>query len=135
VVIKEIYDVIRAGSCKWQVGRERGEIEMEKDTKCLSGGDFINDWEQWKQTVGQAIRTARKIGMPDKLIEIASVKVGDFLTERLCAESKEEALIKDLWSVATPQERTTLGKLLFKIMDKTTKEYSEKELDQPYWGY
>jgi hypothetical protein len=108
---------------------------MEKGTTCLSGGDFVNDWDQWKKTVGQVIKTARKIGMPDKLIEIASVKVGDFLTERLCAESKEEALIKDLWSVATPQERKTLGKLLFKIMDKSTTEYSEKELDEPYAGY
>ena len=73
--------------------------------------------------------------MPDKLIEIASVKVGDFLSKRLCAESKEEALIKDLWSVATPQERKILGKLLFKIMDKSTKKYGEKELDEPYGGY
>ena len=92
---------------------------MEEGTTCLSGGDFIHDWDQWKKTVGEAIKTARKIGMPDKLIEIASVKVGNFLTERLCAESKEEALIKDLWRVATPQERTTLGKLLFKIMDNS----------------
>jgi hypothetical protein len=91
---------------------------MEQGTTCLSGGDFIKDWEQWKKTVNDAIKTARKIGMPDKLIEIASVKVGDFLVNRICAESKEEALIKELWEAATPDERKTLGKLLFKIMDK-----------------
>jgi hypothetical protein len=50
--------------------------------------------------------------------EIAAVKVGDFLSKRLCVESKEEALIKEFWEVATPDERKTLGKLLFKIMDK-----------------
>jgi hypothetical protein len=91
---------------------------MEQGTTCLSGGDFIKDWDQWKKTVNDAIKTARKIGMPDKLIEIASVKVGDFLVNRICAESKEEALIKELWEAATPDERKTLGKLLFKIMDK-----------------
>jgi hypothetical protein len=91
---------------------------MEERTTCLSGGDFIKDWDQWKNTVNEAIKTARKIGMPDKLIEIASVKVGDFLTKRICAESKEEALIKELWEAASPDERKTLGKLLFKIMDK-----------------
>ena len=73
--------------------------------------------------------------MPDKLIELASVKVGDFLSTRLCAESKEDALIKDLWSVASPQERKVLGKLLFKIMDKSSKKYTEQELDEPYGGY
>jgi len=91
---------------------------MEQGTTCLSGGDFIKDWDQWKKTVGEAIKMARKVGMPDKLIEVASVKVGDFLTKKLCAESKEEALVKELWDAASPDERKTLGKLLFKIMDK-----------------
>jgi hypothetical protein len=49
---------------------------------------------------------------------LASVKVGDFLSKRLCAESKEEALIKELWDAGNPDDRKTLGKLLFKIMDK-----------------
>jgi hypothetical protein len=91
---------------------------MEQGTTCLSGGDFIKDWDQWKKTVNEAIKTARKVGLPDKLIELASVKVGDFLSKRLCAESKEEALIKELWDAGNPDERKTLGKLLFKIMDK-----------------
>jgi hypothetical protein len=91
---------------------------MEEGTTCLSGGDFIKDWDQWKKTVNEAIKTARKVGLPDKLIEMASVKVGDFLTKRLCTESKEEALIKELWDAGSPQDRKTLGKLLFKIMDK-----------------
>ncbi len=91
---------------------------MEEGTTCLSGGDFIKDWDQWKKTVSEAIKTARKVGMPDKLIELASVKVGDFLAKRLCAESKEEALLKELWDAANPDERKTLGRLLFKIMDK-----------------
>jgi hypothetical protein len=91
---------------------------MEKGTTCLSGGDFLKDWDQWKKTVSDAIKTARKVGLPDKLIELASVKVGDFLSKRLCAESKEEALLKELWDAASPDERKTLGKLLFKVMDK-----------------
>jgi hypothetical protein len=91
---------------------------MAEETTCLHGGDFINDWDQWKKILAEAIKNARKIGMPDKVIELASVKVGDFLTKRLCVESKEEALIKDLWDVGTPDERKVLGKLLFKIMDK-----------------
>lgn len=91
---------------------------MEVGTTCLSGGDFIKDWDQWKKTVNEAIKTARKVGLPDKLIELASVKVGDFLTKRLCTESKEEALIKELWDAGSPEDRKTLGKLLFKIMDK-----------------
>jgi hypothetical protein len=108
---------------------------MKQVTACLSGGDFVKDWDQWKQTVYEAIKTARKIGLPDKLIELASVKVGDFLSKRICAESKEEALLKELWDQANPDERKTLGKLLFKIIDKSKIEYKKQELDEPYGGY
>ena len=92
---------------------------MEEKTTCLSGGDFLKDWNQWRKTVYEAIQTARKLGMPDQLIMVASTKVGDFLSTRLCAATPEEALIKELWDAATPDERKTLGKLLFKIMEKS----------------
>ena len=91
---------------------------MESGATCLSGGDFLKDWEQWKKTVGEAIKTARKLGMPDKLMEVASTKVGDFLARRICAESPEEKLIKELWDAGGPDDRKVLGKLLFKVMDK-----------------
>ena len=91
---------------------------MESGATCLSGSDFLKDWDQWKQTVSEAIKTARKLGMPDKLIEVSSIKVGDFLTRRICAESPEEKLIKELWEAGSADERKVLGKLLFKVMDK-----------------
>ena len=91
---------------------------MEEKTTCLNGGDFLKDWNQWRQTVHEAIQNARKLGMPDQLIVVASTKVGDFLSTRLCAATPEEALIKELWDAAEPNDRKVLGKLLFKIMEK-----------------
>lgn len=91
---------------------------MEEKITCLSGGDFLKDWNQWRQTVYEAIQTARKLGMPDQLITVASTKVGDFLSTRLCAATPEETLIKELWDAAEPNERKVLGKLLFKVMAK-----------------
>ena len=92
---------------------------MEEKTTCLNGGDFLNDWNQWRKTVHDAIKTARKVGMPDQLIMVASTRVGDFLSTRLCPATPEEALIKELWDAAEPKEREVLGKLLFKIMEKS----------------
>ena len=91
---------------------------MEEGATCLSGGDFIKNWDQWKKTVGEAIKTARKLGMPDKAIEVASVKVGEFLASRICAESPEEKLIKELWDAGDANDRKVLGKLLFRVMDQ-----------------
>ncbi len=92
---------------------------MEEKTTCLSGGDFLKDWNQWRKTIYEAIQTARKLGMPDQAIIVASTRVGDFLSSRLCAATPEEALIRDLWNAAEPNERKVLGKLLFKMMEKS----------------
>ena len=105
---------------------------MKKNTTYLTDGDFINDWDQRKNTVGITLKAASKIGIPDKLIEIPSVKAGKFLSKRLYPEFKEDALIKDLWEVASPQERKTLGKLLFEEMDKYP---NKQEISEPYGGY
>ena len=108
---------------------------MEQNTNCLSQEDFLYDWDQWRNTVYQATKTMEKIGLSDKSTEIASAKVSGFLSGRLYVDSGEEALIEDLWSVATPDERKTLGGLLFKIMDKSTRDFRNQEPDEPYGGY
>jgi hypothetical protein len=105
---------------------------MNNNATYLRDADFINDWDQWKNTVEITLKAARKIGMPDKLIEIPSVKAGNFLSNMSYLESKEDALIKDLWEVATPQERKTLGKLLFEVIDKYPNIQGRSE---PYAGY
>jgi hypothetical protein len=98
----------------YQIKKIRRRKTMEQSTKYLSQGDFLYDWEQWKNTIDQATKTTGQIGIP--LIS-------------------EETLIRDLWSVATPDERKTLAELLFKLMDKNALESRNQESDEPYGGY
>ena len=108
---------------------------MELSTNYLSQEDFLYDWDQWKNTLNRATKTTDKIGMPDESMEIVSAKVSEFLSERLYLESKEEALIKGLWSVANPDERKILVELLFRIMDQGAYDFKDQEPDEPYGGY
>jgi hypothetical protein len=104
---------------------------IEQTAICLSELGFFNGWGQWKNTVNQANKMTQKMGMS----EVAFVRVRAFFAEKLCAKSIEEILLKDLWMVATPQERKTLGELLFRVMDKSTDESNSQELNEPYGGY
>jgi hypothetical protein len=104
---------------------------MEQTTICLVEVDFFNDWDQWKNTINRPNTMKQKIGMS----EVSSTRVSTFFTDKLGAKSKEEFLLRDLWSVATPKERKTLGELIFRVIDKTANEYGNQELNEPYGGY
>ena len=84
--------------------------------KCVSAMDFMKDWNQWKSTLKEAIDQGRKFGLSDDTIKSLSASVGDFLATRVCPATTEEELLRDMWEVATPEERRTLATLIFKMV-------------------
>ncbi len=89
---------------------------MERD-KCLQAMDFLKDWKTWRESLGEAISAARKFGVPDETIKKMSVKMGDFLSEKVCPATKEEELLKEMWDAASPDERKTIAGLIFKMVE------------------
>ncbi len=92
-------------------------IKIEEKMKCINAMDFVQDWTEWRKNLKDAIERGRRFGMSDQMIQKLSVKVGDFLAEKVCPATKEEALMREMWSVATPDERKTLASLIFKMVD------------------
>jgi hypothetical protein len=84
--------------------------------KCMDSMDFVKDWKTWRDTLHEAIEGARKFGVSDDVIKDISVKMGDFLAERVCPATKEEELLREMWEVATPDERRTIATLMFKLV-------------------
>jgi sulfur relay (sulfurtransferase) DsrC/TusE family protein len=87
-----------------------------KITKCLDSMDFVKDWQTWRDTLHEAIAGAKKFGLSDDVIKDMSVKVGDFLAEKVCPATKEEQLLKEMWDVATLEERRTIATLMLKLV-------------------
>ncbi len=77
-----------------------------------------NDWETWRTNVRERIAVAHRFGVPDETIKSIAVRVGDFLSERVCPATKQEELLKAMWSLATPDERKTLASLILKWFDQ-----------------
>lgn len=97
----------------------------------MSELDFFNDWDNWKNAINESSKMTQKIGKS----EVASAKVSAFFARRLYVEGTDDGLLKDLWNVATPQERKALGELLFRVIDKSTGDSKSQVLDEPYGGY
>ena len=84
--------------------------------ECVAGMDFMKDWKTWRASLHDAIQEGRKYGMTDDEIKGWAVEVGDYLSKNVCAGTAEEALLKELWDAALPEERKTLAALIFKIV-------------------
>lgn len=84
--------------------------------QCLSAMDFVKDWDTWRGTLKEAIAEARKFGVSDETIKTLALKAGDFLAKKVCPATKEEELLKEMWDIATPEERKTIATLIFKMM-------------------
>ncbi len=87
-----------------------------KRFQCLEVMDFLKDWTNWRNTLKEGIAAARKIGMSDAEIQDLATRVGDFLAEKVCPATKEEELLKEMWDIATPEERKTIATVLFKMV-------------------
>jgi hypothetical protein len=79
--------------------------------------DFVKDWTEWRGTLGDVVRRGRSLGLSDETIQKLSVKLGDFLAEKVCPATKEEELLKEMWDAASPEERKTLATIIFKMVD------------------
>ncbi len=92
------------------------ETQQQQVTMCINALDFTKDWGTWRETLQEGIATARGIGIPDEDIKDMAVRLGDFLAEKVCPATKEEELIKELWTVATPDERKVLANVIFRML-------------------
>ncbi len=84
--------------------------------QCLSAMDFVKDWDTWRGTLKEAIAEAHRFGVSEETIKNLGVKVGDFLAKKVCPATKEEELLKEMWDIATPEERKTIATLIFKMV-------------------
>lgn len=84
--------------------------------KCLSALDYMKDWDTWRKTLKEGIAEAKKFGVSDETIQNLAVKIGSFLAEKVCPQTKEEQLLKEMWDIATIEERKTIATLMFKMV-------------------
>ena len=90
--------------------------QQQEAIKCISALDFTKDWTTWRETLRDGIATAKGLGISDEDIQDMAVRLGDFLAEKVCPATKEEELIKELWSVADPEERKVMATVIFKTL-------------------
>jgi hypothetical protein len=80
--------------------------------------EIMDNWHDWKKTLGKAVDLGETVGMSDKTITHLSEKVGTYLSNHVEPHNDEEKLLKEMWDTADEEDRKVLAKLVVKMVDK-----------------
>lgn len=80
--------------------------------------DIMENWHDWKKTLGKAVDLGETVGMSEKTITNLSEKIGTYLSNHVHPHNDEEKLLKEMWDAADEEERKVLAKIVVKIVDK-----------------
>lgn len=76
----------------------------------------LTNFEKWKQFLGERVEQAEKTGMKDETMAKLAVQIGEFLSDKVDPENKEERILKELWDIADQEEKKTLARLMIKLV-------------------
>lgn len=80
--------------------------------------EIMENWHDWKKTLGKAVDLGETVGMSEKSITNVSEKVGTYLSNHVHPHNDEERLLKEMWDAADDEDRKVLAKIVVKIADK-----------------
>ena len=80
--------------------------------------NMLNNWNQWKRMLGQAVEYAQELGIPNNQINSMAQQLGDILAEKVPPGNPEQQAMKELWEVAENNEKQVLACLMTKLVSK-----------------
>lgn len=76
----------------------------------------ITSFDQWLDTLTNALERAESAGMTDQLIARSAAQLGDFLAESVEPDAPENRLLKEMWGIADDQEQAAIASLMIKLV-------------------
>jgi len=78
----------------------------------------LDDFSTWKEFLANKIDQAQDYGMSNKAIANVAQHVGDYLSQHVEPENKEERVLQELWNAASPEEQKAIASTMVKLVQK-----------------
>lgn len=78
----------------------------------------LDNFSTWKEFLANRIDQAKDVGMSSDTITNMAKQVGDYLSENIEPENKEERVLKELWSAASEDEQRAIASTMIKLVQK-----------------
>lgn len=75
----------------------------------------LSNFDKWKEFLGNRVKNAEAAGMSENMITEFATEIGNYLSDKIDPENKEERVLKELWDVADENERHTIAGLMVKL--------------------
>jgi hypothetical protein len=76
----------------------------------------LDNWDQWKDFLGDRLHQAQNEGMNEKVINEVAYEVGEYLAQQVEAKNPQEQVLADLWKVASEQEQHSIANMMVKLV-------------------
>ncbi|MDV2580664.1 DUF3243 domain-containing protein [Alkalibacillus haloalkaliphilus] len=76
----------------------------------------LDNFEQWKDFLGDRLHQAEDQGVDHATINNLAYQVGEHLATKVDAHNDEEAMLRDLWNVASEEERKSIASMMVKLV-------------------
>ncbi|KPV57715.1 MULTISPECIES: DUF3243 domain-containing protein [Paenibacillus] len=76
---------------------------------------MLKVFDRWKEFLGERVEQAERAGMTEETISQLAFQIGEFLSDKIDPENKEERVLKDLWDVCDEEERKVLARAMVKL--------------------
>lgn len=80
----------------------------------------LDNFDEWKQFLGDRLERAEKKGMDQDQIADLATELGGYLSDKVDPKNEEERLLSDLWSSANDEERHALASTMVKYVQNST---------------
>lgn len=76
----------------------------------------LDNWEQWKDFLGDTIEQAQEEGLNDKVISDVAYQVGEYLAQKVEPQNEQERVLQELWNVANEEEQKAIANMMVKLV-------------------
>lgn len=81
----------------------------------------LDNFDSWKGFLANKLDHAESKGMGENTITNIAHTVGDFLSEHVEAENKEQAILRELWNAASEEEQQAIASSMVKLVQNEGK--------------
>ena len=79
----------------------------------------LNNFDSWKSFLANRLEQAKDHGMSHDTITNIAQEVGGYLAKRVEPANSEQAVLKELWSVASEEEQQALASTMVKLVERS----------------
>ncbi|MBM7094240.1 MULTISPECIES: DUF3243 domain-containing protein [Alteribacter] len=78
----------------------------------------LDNWDQWKHFLGDRLEQGKHEGMNNQVVSEVAYQVGEYLAEQVEPKNEQEAVLADMWRVASEEEQHAIANMMVKLVQE-----------------